>query len=152
MLPVFEFISGLVKPVADLISDLHTNKTEKGEIQVALGQIQVQLANLQVGFAAKAMEYETQLLQSKTELIKAEAQGSSTLQRTWRPITMLVFVGLVAFNAVARTFGWTQFDLPPDLWLLIQIGLGGYVGGRTLEKIMPSVAGAIGAVRVGGQK
>jgi hypothetical protein len=152
MLPIFEFISGLVKPVAELISDLHTNKTEAGQIQVALGQVQIQLANLQVGFAAKAMEYETKLLESQTELVKAEAQGASTIQRTWRPITMLTFVGLVTFNVVARTFGFSQFELPPDLWLLIQIGLGGYVGGRTLEKIIPGVVSAVGAVRVGGAK
>lgn len=152
MLPIFEFIGGLVKPVADLISDLHTNKTEKGQIEIALGQVQIQLANLQVGFAAKAMEYETKLLESQTALVKAEAEGASFLQRTWRPLTMLVFVALVTLNTLAQTFGLSRFDLPPDLWLLIQIGLGGYVGGRTLEKVVPGVVSAVSAARVGDPK
>lgn len=146
-LPIFEFIAGLFKPAADLIGEMHTSKKELGEIQVALGALQVELARIQVGFATTAMDYEQKLLAAQAEVVKAEAQGSSTLQRTWRPITMLTFVALITFNILARTFGWSQFELPPDLWLLIQLGLSGYVGGRTLEKIMPGVIQAFGVSR-----
>jgi len=43
---------------------------------------------------------------------------------------MLVFLGLV----VADSFGWLPNPLPPQAWTLLQIGLGGYVVGRSVEK------------------
>jgi hypothetical protein len=66
-------------------------------------------------------------------VVKAEAQGQSWLQRTWRPITMLVFVGLI----VARWLGWSAPNLGEaevlKLWDIVEIGLGGYVIGRSAE-------------------
>ena len=58
------------------------------------------------------------------------------LQRNWRPITRLSFLGLV----VADAFGMLAFRLADQAWLLLQIGLGGYVVGRSVEKISPQIA------------
>lgn len=73
------------------------------------------------------------------EVVKAEAQGQSWLQWTWRSITTLVFVGLI----VARWLGWSAPDLGEaevlKLWDIVEIGLGGYVIGRSAEKILPGV-------------
>ena len=48
---------------------------------------------------------------------------------------MLGLTGLVG----AHWLGWTAPNLPPeqvaDLYLLVQIGLGGYIGGRSAKKI-----------------
>lgn len=77
------------------------------------------------------------------EVVKAEAASSSWLASSWRPITMLVFVGLI----VARWFGWAAPELTEaeylKLWDIVQLGLGGYVIGRSAEKILPTVAEAI---------
>lgn len=73
------------------------------------------------------------------EVVKAEAQSGHWLTANWRPLTMLIFVGLV----VARWFGWTAPGMTEAEYLsiydLIKIGLGGYVVGRSAEKIIPGV-------------
>ncbi|WP_025820685.1 3TM-type holin [Shewanella marina] len=125
---VWNFLTGLVKPVTDLVDELHTSDEERLTIKAKLFEMQSQLS-------LKIMEYEARLLEAKTKVITAEAQGQSWLQRTWRPITMLTFLGLV----VADTFGLTEFRLAEEAWTLLQIGLGGYVVGRSAEKIIPKV-------------
>ena len=57
------------------------------------------------------------------------------MQRNWRPITMLTFLVLV----VCDSFGFLKFRLNNEAWLLLQIGLGGYVVGRTGEKIVDRI-------------
>ena len=77
------------------------------------------------------------------EIIKAEAQGESWLQRNWRPILMLTFGGLI----VARWCGFVAPNLSEaeylKLWSIVEFGLGGYVVGRSVEKIAPDVARAL---------
>jgi len=90
---------------------------------------------LQVNAFNKAEEYEQELLKAKASIIMAEAQGASWIQRNWRPITMLTFLVLV----VADSFGLLAFRLASEAWTLLQIGLGGYVVGRSAEKIVPKV-------------
>jgi len=64
-----------------------------------------------------------------------EAKGQSRLQRNWRLITMLTFLILV----VCDSFGMLAFRLSDEAWLLLQIGLGGYVVERTGEKIAEKI-------------
>ena len=77
---------------------------------------------------------ELELLSKQTDIIKAEAQGDSVLQRSWRPLTMLTFVALV----VAHWLGFTAENLTEDVVLkllsIVQVGIGGYVVGRSAEK------------------
>jgi hypothetical protein len=140
-LAIGELLAGLVKPITDLIGEMHTSTEEKGKLQLALAQ-------LQVGFAASALDYEAKLLEQQASVVRAEAQGASWLQRSWRPITMLTFLGLI----VADTFGLTRAPIPPEMWTLLQLGMTGYVAGRTIEKVLPGVMDAVGSVRVGGKK
>lgn len=129
---IWNFVSGLVEPVTDLIDDLHTSEEERLEVKA-------KLFAMQSAMAAKVMDYEARLIEAKTKVITAEAQGASWLQRNWRPITMLTFLLLV----VADTFGLTEFRLAAEAWTLLQIGLGGYVVGRSAEKIVPKVTEAM---------
>ncbi len=125
---VWHFLSGLVEPVIHLIDDMHTSDEERL-------QIKSELFAMQSALATQVLDYEARLVEAKTKVIAAEAQGASWLQRTWRPITMLTFLGLV----VADTFGLTEFRLAQEAWTLLQIGLGGYVVGRSAEKVIPKV-------------
>ncbi len=79
-------------------------------------------------------------LRAATAILVAEAQGESWLQRNWRPLTMLVFVGLV----VAKWLGFTAPGITEaielKLFQIIELGLGGYVIGRSLEKVAERVA------------
>jgi hypothetical protein len=85
---------------------------------------------------------ELKLLEGQVEIITAEAKSESWLASSWRPITMLVFTGLI----VARWFGWAAPNLSPEeyikLWSIVELGLGGYVIGRSAEKIAPAIASA----------
>lgn len=80
-------------------------------------------------------------LDASMQVIIAEAQSEHPLTAQWRPITMLTFVAIVANNYLIYPYlslFWDQapvLPLPTDLWDLIKIGLGGYVVGRSGEKI-----------------
>ena len=120
------FIAGLIKPVTDLVDNLHTSDEERLAAKGVLLQ-------LQTGLMSQTLVYETKLAESQANIIVAEATANSWLTRTWRPITMLTFVALVV---------WSQFtgmEIPPDLWFVIKIGLGGYLGGRSVEKSVASI-------------
>jgi predicted MFS family arabinose efflux permease len=85
-------------------------------------------------------------LQEQASIIKAEATGHSWLQRNWRPILMLVIVAIVANNYLIFPYlsMFTEksvlLELPDKLWTLMTLGVGGYIGGRTVEKAAGKVA------------
>ena len=74
------------------------------------------------------------------EIVKTEAGSGNWLAASWRPITMLTFVALI----VSRWLGWSAPNLTEaevlSLWDIVELGLGGYVVGRSVEKIVPSIA------------
>ena len=125
-------IVDVIKPVGKIIDDVHTSEEEKAKLKNELFVLQ---AKLQV----EVLEYEKSLLSKQAQIITAEAQGNSWLQRSWRPITMLTFLVLVCLDA----FGWLAFRLSDQAWVLLQIGLGGYVIGRSGEKIAKPVITAM---------
>ena len=80
---------------------------------------------------------------AQADIVKTEAASSHWLAANWRPLTMLIFTALI----VARWFGWAAPNLSEaeylKLWDIVQLGLGGYVIGRSVEKVIPSVADAM---------
>jgi hypothetical protein len=94
-------------------------------------------------FALAVMQQAQTLEKAAADIVKAEAQSSNWLTASWRPITMLVFVALI----VARWLGYSAPNISEaetlHLWDIVQLGLGGYVIGRTAEKLMPSIAAAV---------
>jgi len=129
---IFDFLKAAITPVTNLIDEMHTSDEEREALRL-------EFYRLQFGIFEQLMTYEKQLLDAKSNIIVAEAQGQSWLQRSWRPITMLVFLALV----VADSFGWLANPLADEAWTLLQIGLGGYVAGRSLEKITPKITDAL---------
>lgn len=79
----------------------------------------------------------------QVEIVKAEAQSDHWLAACWRPILMLTFGGLI----VARWLGFSAPNITEaevlKLWDIVQLGLGGYVIGRSVEKVVPAIAGAL---------
>jgi len=96
--------------------------------------------------AIKIRQIEAQLEQTRLEVrgqaVQAEAKGESWLQRNWRPLTMVWFSFLVG----AYWFGYTPEKLSDaavlSLFGLIKLGLGGYVIGRSAEKITKEISGS----------
>jgi hypothetical protein len=76
-------------------------------------------------------------------IVKAEAESENWLTSSWRPILMLVFGSLI----VARWFGFTAPGITEavelKLWGILEVGIGGYVIGRSVEKAAPAVAAAL---------
>ena len=94
-------------------------------------------------FTLGVMQHANAIEQAAADIVKAEAQSSHWLAANWRPLTMIVFVSLI----VARWFGWSAPGLSEDealkLWDIVQLGLGGYVIGRSAEKVVPAIAEAL---------
>lgn len=82
------------------------------------------------------------VVQSQASVIIAEATGQSWLQRNWRPLLMLTFTYIIAHNyiivPILRMFtfgaGIPVLAIPPDMWDLLKLGIGGYIAGRSIEK------------------
>lgn len=74
-------------------------------------------------------------IESAAQIIVAEAQGDSWLQRSWRPLLMVLFGVIIANNyLVVPLLGTPAAEIPPDMWDLLKLGVGGYVLGRSVEK------------------
>lgn len=78
-------------------------------------------------------------------VVMAEIQSEHWLTRSWRPLLMLVLMGflvlaglvlplaeLVAGRRLPFEPRWQL--LPAGFWEFLSIGMGGYIGGRSLEK------------------
>lgn len=102
----------------------------------------------QAAAAAKLKLYELEQagqlaeLNGAVQIIVAESSGN-LLQRSWRPLLMLTFGALI----VARWFGLSAPNLSEaeysHLWNIVELGIGGYVIGRSVEKTVPAIAEAI---------
>ena len=92
-------------------------------------------AELHAALLARAGELE----KAAGEIVKAEAQSEHWLTASWRPIMMLTFGALI----VARWLGWSAPGISEaealKLWSIVELGLGGYVIGRSAEKILPNI-------------
>lgn len=107
------------------------------------GEAKLKLLELQQSGQLAELEAQTKLAVASMEVVKTEAASTHWLAANWRPLTMLTFTGLI----VARWFGWSAPNLDPaeyiKLWDIVQLGLGGYVIGRSAEKIAPAIADAM---------
>jgi hypothetical protein len=79
-------------------------------------------------------------IERASDVIIAEAKGESFLQRNWRPILMLSFTAIIVNNYILAPYldavfgSGIQLTIPPDMWNLLKIGVGGYIVGRSAEK------------------
>ena len=93
-------------------------------------------------------EINTQLLTSGTDemkaaskIILAEAQSGSWLTSSWRPALMWICIIVIFNNFILRPFINIIFgtslilEIPDPMWNLLTIGVGGYIAGRSGEKI-----------------
>jgi hypothetical protein len=125
-------IDPLIKPAFDLVDELHVSEEErlnaKAKLENAFSGQMFAIVNAIVG-----------MVKSQATAISAEATGG-WLQRSWRPIIMLMFGWMIFWNYwFAPVFGLTRTPMPMDLMGVIKIGLGGYVIGRSGEKMIPKI-------------
>ena len=97
-------------------------------------------------------QLQTQLLQSHTaeltaaaKIVEAEAKAG-WFASSWRPLLMYVLIFILVWNYVLGPVILFFFKasititLPGDVWTLLQIGLGGYVVGRSAESVARTMA------------
>ena len=119
------FGGSVVKDLLGGLDKLFTSKEEKIKAENVIKQILIQK--------------ELELQKMQTEIIVAEAKGN-WLQRSWRPILMLSFGFIVIYvKFIAPVFGFTIPELEIEFWELLKIGIGGYVVGRSAEKISKNI-------------
>lgn len=81
-------------------------------------------------------------MEARSKIVIAEAQGQSWLQRNWRPILMLSIVAIVVNNYILFpylslfTTKVVVLELPSALFNLMTVGVGGYIVGRSGEKMI----------------
>ena len=111
-------ISGIVSSISELIGQLTLPAREKKELEIGLLKL--------------VQELESELVQARAVSVQEEIKGN-WLQRSWRPLVMLTFASVILIGT------FTSLPILADtsrFWDLLEIGLGGYVVGRSGEKIM----------------
>ena len=124
---ILEWFGGtVVNDILGGLDELFTSKEERLQAENVIKNILVQK--------------ELELIKMQSSIIITEATGN-WLQRSWRPILMLSFGFIVMYvKFIGPVF---QLHVPPledEFWNLLQLGIGGYVIGRTGEKMMESFA------------
>ena len=126
MNPLITPLITAVSAAADKTLGLFTKKEEvKAEIQKAAET------------AAAAM------LEAQKIIIAQEAAGNF-LQRSWRPIIMLAFGFIIIYAYFLQPAFFPDAihvaeTLPDQFWSLLNLGVGGYVIGRSAEKIADKI-------------
>jgi hypothetical protein len=122
-------IPALAPIVGQIVGSLFPDPTEKAKAEAeAMRQL---------------LAHQGEIEAAAAKIIQTEAASTHWLAANWRPLTMITFTALI----VARWMGWVAPNLSEaeylKLWSIIEFGLGGYVVGRSVEKIAPSIATAM---------
>ena len=122
-------IPALAPIVGQIVGSLFPDPTEKAKAEAeAMRQL---------------LAHQGEIEAAAAKIIQTEAASTHWLAANWRPLTMITFTALI----VARWMGWVAPNLSEaeylKLWSIIEFGLGGYVVGRSVEKVAPSIATAM---------
>jgi hypothetical protein len=131
---VIKGITTVIGKLFGLIDDVYTSGEERLEARQRVMELQ--------GEAFRVVaELQMAELEAQKSIITAEAKGESWIQRSWRPITMLTFVVVIANNYIVAPYlsyfmgESVVLPVPAGMWTLLTVGIGGYIGGRSLEKV-----------------
>jgi hypothetical protein len=131
MLGILSTIAGpVIKGLFNIIDQTVEDKDQAARIKATIASQQNELIQTE--------------LKGAIDIILAEAKGN-WLQRSWRPLLMLSVMAIVVNNYILFPYlsMWTTkvvvLELPGGLWALLTTGVGGYVVGRSGEKIVQSI-------------
>ena len=126
---------GAVAPLAKILFNTIEKAVPDKDLQEKLkAQLQTQL-----------LQSNTQELQAAAKIIEAEAKAG-WFAASWRPLLMYVLIFILVWNYVIGpvikvfTGAIISFELPGDVWTLLNVGLGGYVVGRSAESVARTMA------------
>ena len=110
-------------------------------------------AAAKAAIARALVDNEADIHKSAASIINTEAGSKHTITAIWRPVLMLTITAIVGVNylivplLVQFGIGAAPIPLPDQLWNLLQIGVGGYVVGRSVEKSAAPISKAIVATK-----
>lgn len=154
-------VKGIIDSIGNGINSVDELITSKEESKIQdnkLAELRNDLASIQKDILGKAADLEISINEQKAKVLHAEATGNK-LQRLWRPILMLCFGGIIVYqyflvhliNGIIGGFGGAfempVLDFPERFWGLLELGIGGYIAGRSLEKITPNVVKTVVGAR-----
>ena len=126
---------GAVAPLAKILFNTIEKSVPDKDLQEKLkAQLQTQL-----------LQSNTAELQAAAKIVEAEAKAG-WFSASWRPLLMYVLIFILIWNYVLGPVILFFFkasitiQLPGDVWTLLQIGLGGYVVGRSAESVARTMA------------
>jgi hypothetical protein len=121
---------GAVAPLAKILFNTIEKAVPDKDLQAKLkAELQTQL-----------LQSHTQELQAAARIVEAEAKAG-WFASSWRPLLMYVLIFILVWNYVIgpiiKVFmgAVITFELPGDVWTLLNVGLGGYVIGRSAESV-----------------
>ena len=117
-------VEKVTNAVGGVVDNLSTSDDEKSKAKNELTNI--------------VLDSLVSIVEAQKEVLIQEMKGN-WLQKSWRPLLMLTF----GFILVSKWFGLTDTGIDQELEIklmdIVQIGLGGYVIGRSAEKIATEV-------------
>ena len=122
-----------VAGVVQSVSNMFPNPEQKAAAQEALAQLY--------------LNGQLQQMTQQAGVITAEANSANKLASSWRPMLMYVFMAIIVNNYILAPYLQAMFhvgltlSIPPDMWDLLKLGVGGYVVGRSIEKTAVAVTG-----------
>ena len=125
-------IADIIKGAGDIIAKFVPDPQAKIDATMKLAQ-------LQQSFNEKLVDADMEFAKAQADVITTESKSDSWLARNWRPILMLTFTFIIAWNfIISQIFSLKLLPIPDQMWELIKLGVGGYVFGRTGEKMIQS--------------
>jgi hypothetical protein len=131
MIPALQIVAPLAKMLFSTIDKAIPDKDQAEKLKFQLNQ--------------QLLKSSTEELKAAASIVEAEAK-SNWFVSSWRPLLMYVLIFILVWNyifgpIIKIVFGSViTFELPGDVWTLLQIGLGGYVVGRSGESIARTLA------------
>ena len=119
-----------IDAVGNVVDNVVTSSDEKSEAKKQLTEVVLNSLN--------------KVAEVQGEVIMTEMKGTK-LQRNWRPILMLNFGFIIMYHYFFQPVigAWVPslepIELPSQFWTLLEIGIGGYVIGRSAEKVATTV-------------
>lgn len=116
------FLTALLGPIGSLISGWFTTKQKQEDTMQNVIQ--------------NVAQAEVEMVKGAASIVSTEAGSEHWVTSVWRPLVMLNFMVLIDMYF----FGYLPKNLQPgdiaNLFDLVKIGLGGYIGARSVEKVV----------------
>ena len=131
-----DIFSGIGKMCTSIRSAITGEMTPENKAKIEQMLIALEVLNTKLEVHVKEIQ---------ANVIIAESVGESWLQRNWRPVLMMVLIAIVANNYIIIPWLSTFWDnapnvpIPDKVWTLLTAGVGGYIVGRSGEKISENV-------------